>query len=116
MRALALVLLGGCSFVFVQGPPDPPKPPFECTDSNIAPGVDLGLAGAFAAVGILGLTAQGHTCDAGQTDCVPNNFGVDWAHDFGAASLGVALLYVVSSWHGYNETDACRQAFTTPPR
>ncbi len=115
MRALALVLLGGCSFVFVHGPPDPPKPPFECTDSNVAPYADLGIAGAFAAIGIFGVTAHGHTCDATEPDCIPNNLGVDWAHDFGAASLGVAVLYVLSSWYGFNETDACQKAPTTSP-
>src|SRR5262249_10978313 len=52
MKALALVaLLGsGCSFIFVEGPPEGHRSmeDFHCTSSQVAPMVDALLAGVHA--------------------------------------------------------------------
>jgi hypothetical protein len=53
LRALAVLVLGGCSFLFVQGPPEHHDrlAYFDCTTSRLGPWLDVGWT-AFA-----GLTA-----------------------------------------------------------
>ena len=102
MRAL-LVLLSGCSFVFVQDVD--PRAPVACTTSRAMPVTDLVvgalMASAAAAVTYAGVERINEMC-AG--DCY---------HPWKPATL--AAFLVVSPWWissavGFSDTTACRRA------
>ena len=114
MRSIvvALLLLGGCSFVFVSGPPAHPTAPVSCTESRAWPFVDAGIAVAAIAGGIAGLAAH-NNCSPSQTDCLPSDIGAGIAQDAGAALLLGGLVYAVSFAHGWSDTSACRRALSS---
>ncbi len=110
VRTLAglVSLVTGCSFIFVSGPPSPPierAPEVDCTRSNLAPGLDLGIGLATVAVGIMGLAESKPSCGPDQWICLDLS-GV--AHTTGAILVGVGLLAMGSSVYGFSKTHSCR--------
>lgn len=116
MRAaiITLLLLGGCSFWFVSGPPAHPTPPIDCTESRIVPAIDAGITGAALVGAIAGLAAHSN-CDSTQSDCLASDIGTGLAQDAGAALLITALVFAVSTYHGFDATSACRRAVSSSP-
>jgi hypothetical protein len=107
MVVAVVVVLSGCSFMFVSGPPPNHEqlPSFSCSESRAAPVVDTILA----ALQVLNLATA-----AGNTD-------EEWNNRFNgnppisrdtAVPLYVAttVLTTVSAYYGYKNTGECRAA------
>jgi hypothetical protein len=112
MRRIVLVLalalsVGGCSFVFVSGPPPQHEqlPYFSCTESRVAPILDL-------VFGIL--QGANFLFAAGSSD-------ERWAENFDGDPpiqrttaipiyAAVALLSAGGAYYGFTRTAACRDA------
>lgn len=106
--ALALAC-GGCSFVAVRrAPPAPlaPDAPLECTQSRVAPALDV--AGAVATP-VLGLTAWG-VCSIVESM-------QSWSSDPKRLGCGAflwggilsAAVYTGAAVYGFHETGTCRR-------
>lgn len=93
----ASLAVGGCSYMFVDGPPKRHQqlPYFACTTSRGWPVVDTVFAGLF------GLSAISAFAGAGQ--------GND-AATAGVVTGGLAALFVASAVSGYNDASECRAA------
>lgn len=111
--AILSVACGGCSFLFVNGPPPDHKTSsfFGCTSSNTIPIVDL----AFAAGSVLEAVEGG---TATQTQ----DYGTTTGSRTGEAiTFGVtAAVLAASAAYGFNKTSQCRDALAdlvrrTPP-
>ena len=110
---LAVLSLGGCSFIGVKGPgalPDPPPPAdsIHCTTSDVLPTIDaLAGAGALAAA-TAGIFAE-ETGSHGAFD--------HWELYAVTPLVAVAVAYFVSSSHGTREVERCAVAKdpTLPP-
>lgn len=87
---------GGCSWVFVDGPPAAHKqlPYFECTSSNAWPVVDtvFGVATALEAATLLASTRS------------------SGANTAAAVAAGEAVIFGASAVSGYQKTSSCREA------
>ena len=86
---VALVMLCSCSLMFTQQPAGLVRPP-ECTTSRLWPVVDLGLAGAGIAGGIV--AHERHS-------------GLE------ALWSGTAGIEMLSAVFGYLRTTRCRRAY-----
>jgi hypothetical protein len=97
--AAASLGAGGCSFIFVDGPPTQHKkmPYFDCTSSNALPVVDVVIAAAE------GLAAASDLASRDQYDSSS-------ATTMAATQLGVAALFAASGISGFSKTGACREA------
>jgi hypothetical protein len=100
--ALSLVLASGCSFVFVDGPPQyhGQLPYLECTPKYTAPVLDTVWAGLSVAVAMIVL-ADGD--ESGSKDD---------AQAAAITQLLSAALYGTSALYGYNKVGQCREART----
>lgn len=102
-RWMALICLlpslSGCALLFVQGPPKNHQElnSFECTESRLAPVLDLIMAGGY-------FLAAGQ-----QQDYYGGGPGYGGAQDNTPNILG-ALLYGVSGAVGMGRVNACRRA------
>jgi hypothetical protein len=96
MLALLLVLSHGCSWILVDGPPAGALPgqAVDCTESNIIPGVDLGIT-TLALIGMLYFLVADDVDDTGRT-VGPLVEG------------GIALGFGISSYQGFGKTSRCR--------
>lgn len=110
MRTMVLVIglvLGGCSFVFVSGPPPnhAQLPTFECSSSRVVPALDT----AWTVLQTLNLIVAASESDG------------DWSNTFGGNppfSRGTAIpLYAVAAllgaggmYYGFTKTGDCRRA------
>jgi hypothetical protein len=119
MRALALVALTGCSYVFVDRPPRPPPTEgrVDCTDSELAPDLDMGVAvvgglAGGAVGGYLGANLAVHQLDNGGYGAL---LLAPYALAIGAvvgAAVGALLgggIPALSARHGFQDVAACRQ-------
>jgi hypothetical protein len=97
--AVASLGSGGCSFIFVDGPPTQHKkmPYFDCTSSNALPVVDVVIAAAE------GLAAASDFASRDQYDSSS-------ATTTAVTQLGVAALFAASGISGFSKTGACREA------
>ena len=114
LTAACLLPLSGCSFLFVNGPPDPvagrqATGSVSCTDSILVPALDfLGGAG-FLFYGIsalwLGGVAEGFedAFDATGDESVSDEIDI-----FGYALLGGAAALAYSGIQGRNKVHGCR--------
>ncbi|HVU52688.1 MAG TPA: hypothetical protein VHL80_18535 [Polyangia bacterium] len=103
----AAVTTGGCSFLFVDGPPANAKKAtaFSCTTSNGLPVVDGVIAG-LAAVSAISAIADGHqTYDptTGASTTKP-----DYTTAVGAAAWGA--LFAASAYVGHSRVSECKEA------
>ncbi|MDX2090526.1 MAG: hypothetical protein SFX73_21890 [Kofleriaceae bacterium] len=92
-RSVALVLLSGCSLVFVDGPPSQPPPPpaiAQCDTSRIPPAIDTVIA-VLAATGAIYFA---------QSDDDMAGVGV-------VVEGGLALGFGLSALTGYRRTGRC---------
>jgi hypothetical protein len=98
--ALVVSLCGGCSFLFVHGPPANHKQLqyFDCSTSNVAPVLDT-IFGASAAVNVVGAAADSREF---------SNLGSQKTTI--AIAAGEAALFVASAAYGYMKTSDCRAA------
>jgi len=101
------VLLGGCSFAFVNGPPPQHQqlPYFDCTSSRVAPVLDT----IFTALQVLNVGLAVSDNDA------------EWEDRFGgdapiarkpsiALYAGLAALGAAGAYYGFTKTGECRDA------
>ena len=95
--AVAVATSSGCSFIFVEGPPrdHASRRYFDCTSSNLAPGVDATLGGLLA-IGMLSSTSDSSTT-SGDSQAIVE----------GAIVAGAA---VASAAYGFVRTSHCREA------
>jgi hypothetical protein len=116
MRANALLLsfVTGCSFAFVNAPPEHAASNADCTESQIAPAVDLLLGAGLVIAGIVGVTAKSG-CDNTTQDCTASNLGGGVAHGIGAAALVSGAVFGMSSYRGFADTGACRALHRKTP-
>ena len=112
MRA-ALVLLAGCSFIGVHGPPalpDPPPPPdqIHCTSDDLLPSVDA-LGGAAALATAVGGVIIENTSASGD----PRNFTKYYMMPL----IVVGIVYFVAASKGTHRVEECQAAKdrTLPP-
>jgi hypothetical protein len=89
---------GGCSFIFVDGPPTQHKkmPYFDCTSSNVLPVIDTVLAGVY------GIGAAGEIASSAQSNTSSSTEPL--------IALGVATVFAASAVTGYSKTSSCREA------
>jgi hypothetical protein len=106
MRPL-LVLLGGCSFAFVSGPPKGAPPTAPYTESRVAPIVDAVIAAGLVAGGIAGVAAQSKCTPTSASDCSMFDYSSDAQTAGGVALLG-GLVWAISAFHGFSATSDCR--------
>jgi len=107
------VLLAGCSFAFVSGPPDHHEqlPYVSCTESRLAPILDslftaLNVANSIFAISASDSTWHDTFCDQGDSGCSPA-LGQTAAIPIyiGLAAIGAAGVY-----YGFSRTHECRVA------
>jgi hypothetical protein len=107
------VLLAGCSFAFVSGPPDHHEqlPYVSCTESRLAPILDslftaLNVANSIFAISASDSTWHDTFCDSGDSGCSPA-LGQTAAIPIyiGLAAIGAAGVY-----YGFSRTHECRVA------
>src|SRR5205823_1255722 len=100
MKRVAIALLvSGCSFVFVQGPPANYQhmEDFHCTSSEVAPMLDVVFAGLHA----LDLSLVGS-----------NQFRLDDSTKSAVIGIDLALIavHVASAIYGFVKTSDCQEA------
>jgi hypothetical protein len=107
--AIWLVLaLGGCSVVFVDGPPKYAEPNVDCTESRAAPIADAVLAAGFGVASIAAFASHS------TSSCNPNDNNQDFcvSGSSGAIAGTVLLLptaiFALSAIHGASATGDCR--------
>jgi hypothetical protein len=113
--ASLLLLQGtGCSLILTKGPEPELKPPPPCTSTVEAPVADTLLAGAAAALTVVGVLTASSPCPSSTS----SGFGslcfnsVGW---IGAAVGGVlTIFFLVSAGVGYTRTSACRASLAAP--
>ncbi len=95
----AVLLLSGCSFVFVNGPPpgDGPLPRGTCTTSTAAPTLDAAGAALWGLLG--GVAVFG---DESDSDFVTNEA-------VAVVSLLIAGAYTYPAVRGFRATSECRE-------
>jgi hypothetical protein len=100
------IMTSGCSFIFVNGPPDPPPPPPgpgqyamvpECTTSRAWPIVDT-IVGGYQVV----RTVYAVSAPDSAYSSAPISREVDIA-----AGVSLTALFVASAITGYGRTSAC---------
>jgi hypothetical protein len=105
--AFAALLLAGCSFGFVAGPPPQAAqlPSVLCTDSNLAPILDSVLGGLAATISLGAASATDEKWAMDQSD---TSFGArsDAIVVYGA----LAALEAASAYYGYRTVHTCREA------
>jgi hypothetical protein len=96
--ALLTLVLGGCSFAFVDGPPSMHKqlPYFECTSSRAWPTVDLVVGGITGIEAVTILSADSSLYSDTRTEA--------------AIAAGEAALFIASAIYGYDKASSCREA------
>src|SRR6188768_2120687 len=99
---LPLLFSFGCSFVFVQGPPEQHAEMryFDCVSSKAAPVLD-GLAAGFEVV------RTGVALAADEADYA--NFPLSRGADI-AVGLGLTALFTAAAVHGFSATSDCADA------
>jgi hypothetical protein len=105
---LSLALGSGCSFMFVKGPPAAPagqgSASEDCTESLIAPALDIasaGGAGVLHALSVAGMIAD--------SDCVGECTGRQLAGMLAAITFAVALPFVLSAVYGTKRVHRCQE-------
>jgi hypothetical protein len=109
MRALALVLIGGCSFAFVRRSESTRVRP-SCSTTYSAPVVDSIVAVPLAIVGI-GAFIVDRSRDSGLTDTMRAGIGLP--------AISLAALTIASAVYGYLTVHNCRdaiEAYDVQPR
>jgi hypothetical protein len=120
VRALATILAlaslptAGCSWLFVNKPPQQPipaSPPMECTASVASPVIDTVVAVALAAGGaaIIVVSTQNrsqHACTPSGTlgDCDLYTYGFAG----GGLLMAAAIPTAISAGYGFSKTSDCR--------
>jgi hypothetical protein len=104
LLTLLATTLGGCSFLFVHGPPADHKtlPYFDCSTSNVLPTLDI-LAGAVTAIDAVG---------AGAGSSAFSTTGSSSTRADVAIFAGETALFAASAIYGYKKTSECRDAET----
>lgn len=104
----ALLVTGGCSFAFVDGPAaDRPRDvPPRCTSAPIAPVIDTGLA-TLAVIGAVYAQQRLGEPDGGE---FPNNDFLRMQRTF---SIIGAVIELASAGYGFVKTAQCRRAHRT---
>jgi hypothetical protein len=101
--ALGPVLLSGCSYLFVEAPPEGHERMrhFDCTSSRLAPIVDTAFAGMYGLSGVVygAAAAQSRGSTYGRA---PTSVAV--------GMLAIAAVDAASAAHGYSTTSECRRA------
>ena len=99
VASLIVIAFAGCSFLTVNGPNMPPLgDPVDCTESRIAPIVDVTLATLLLLGGVSAFI------DSRSADGRPQ------AGEAAAAFLAVALAFGASSLVGFKRVGDCRDA------
>src|SRR4051812_28603088 len=90
---------GGCSFIFVDGPPTQHKkmPYFDCTSSNVLPVVDSVIGGVYGIAAVSELASRDQYSTSSSTS---ENLSM----------LGAAALFAASGIYGFGKTSSCREA------
>ena len=106
--ALGVLATAGCSWVFVQTPPQgplPPVPPVTCTSQVAAPVADtvgavlLGVSGGIVTAAGLGASQECEPWCTGEKVVLVTT---------GLLELGAATALAFSAGHGYSTTAECR--------
>jgi hypothetical protein len=106
--ALASIPTAGCSWLFVNKPPEPPtpaSPPIECTASVAAPLIDTLAAALLAGAGVAGFIygAQPDQCSGGCWFTLKSE-----AMAGAAVALASAVPLAISAGYGFSKTSDCR--------
>jgi hypothetical protein len=114
--AVLLVLAPGCSWLFVQRPPDlpiGPDAPFECTQEVTLPALDIAGSAASGVLGILLVAAAlsspvASNCPPNSSDCItPTDRNEMVIAGASMVALGGAVAF--SAAYGLSETSRCRE-------
>jgi hypothetical protein len=107
LRALVVLLVGGCSFAFVEGRPAHHErlSYFECTTSRLGPILDTVAAGYF---GLAAAVLAGQS-EAEQAQYERDNPNVDRETQLGLFTAFAVLGAAGAIW-GYVRTQQCRDA------
>ena len=113
MLVLTCLPTTGCSWLFVNKPPEPPRPaspPLECTTSVASPVIDTVAAGLLAGLGVVTIVAanpqvSGTPCTAycGLFTGITTGIAVG-----GGLLVAAAVPLAFSAGHGYATTSDCR--------
>lgn len=97
------VSAGGCSLLFVHGPPSGHElmTSFSCTESRVPPILDV--AGAVMGLGAAAVVSPQKTTSGSVT--ISSGSSPD-----AAVGTGVAVILGASAWLGFRRTGACRTA------
>jgi hypothetical protein len=100
---VAMGTSSGCSFLFVDGPPDNARKmrSFSCTTSNALPTTDVVL-GSLMVIDAIGIAADPTYSSSG------SGSGTNYGPAIGAAA--VAAAFATSAAVGYKRTSECRDA------
>lgn len=99
VASLTMLAFAGCSFLTVNGPNmPPPGEPIDCTESRVAPFVDITLGTLFLLGGLSAFI------DSRSADGRPH------AGEAAAAILAVALVFGASAFVGFTRVGDCRDA------
>ena len=107
MRYLIVILLGGCSFAFVSGPPanHAQLPYFDCTQSRVAPILDT----AFTVIQGLNVAVAASDSDAEWDNQFSGDPPISRTTAIGVY-VGFAALGAAGMYYGYSKTADCRAA------
>lgn len=110
IRIAALVVLlttGGCSFVFVDGPPAQHRqmPYFDCTKSRFVPVLDV----IFSALQIANFSLAAGKSDEEWDEMYDGDAPIERGPSMGLYA-GLAALGSVSAYVGFKRTSKCRDA------
>lgn len=107
MVALQVLLLGGCSFAFVHGPP-PRREPLEdprCTRAPFAPVAD-GILTVFSVIGLV--SAQLDLDDTPQDDDV---LGRTFVKGIRNTLVVTTLVSAIAATYGFVQLSRCQRAY-----
>jgi hypothetical protein len=106
---MSFVMVSGCSFALVSGPPDNHRqlPAFECTTSRVGPILDT----VWTALQALNLGLALSYDDSDWDEIYSGNPPVSRKTGIGVYSV-FAALGAAGMWFGYTRTSACRNAKT----
>ncbi len=106
---LTATATGGCSYMFMPSPAAVAKQPNGCTNDEVVPGVDVGLAFVTTAGSVLSLLVALVGLSFGSNPVPMLGVGLGFA--------GSAVGLHSSADHGYASAEACRRAHApTLPR
>jgi hypothetical protein len=107
MRAILLLLVPACSFVFVTGPPSAGPRDAVCTETPIPPIIDAVVAAGAAVGGVAALETKDN-CNPNNSDCFSGDAAQGLTRLGGVVLIGTSVVYAIAAIHGFLATSKCR--------